>query len=176
MTADRDDPEGRSRSAKNGSADAVSVSAADVALCETVTRIAGGALLRQGFPPLAVALILDDTVQKFRMFRQSIKEPSEFLVKRILAKAQAYRKLRGMKPGSDPEEEAPALLDIIHTRPAVQTLNRHARIAIEVLYYRHGTFDDVAEALEVDPAYVPRLVEKALNQLRKWRPRPEPAE
>lgn len=176
MTIDRDDPEGRSRSPQGESVETACPSAADVAACRAVRDTSGNALLREGLSPQTVVEILDDAERELRRFRQSVKDPHEFLVKRILVKRDAYRKRRGFEPGPDAEEQAPHLLDVARTRAALDTLNRDARVALEILYARKGTYEDVAEALGVSVAYVPRLVARALDKLGEWRPQREARE
>lgn len=170
MTIDRDDPKGRRRSAPSDDVEAVSPSAADVALCRTVRGTVGAVLLSEGLSPETIDAILEVTEREFRAFRKSITDPSHFLVKRILANRDKYLKNRGTEGAEDAEEQAPPLLVVVRTQAALDTLSRHARIAMLILYHRGGTFADVAEALGVSDAYVPRLVDKTLDILSKWRP------
>jgi DNA-directed RNA polymerase specialized sigma24 family protein len=168
MAIDRDDPRrDRRRSAK--SARPALRSAADVALCESVCATVRPWLLAKGYSPGAVAAILEEGREQFRIFRASAgKDPHGFLTRRILRRAEAYRELRGIE--GDPAEGTPHLLDVIRTSAALEILGPHARIAIEILYCRGGTFRDVAKALDTNVATARRLVDRALNKLRKWKP------
>jgi hypothetical protein len=174
MSIDGDDPEGRSRSAESEGVEEVSPSADDVALCRTVKGTVGSVLLGEGLSPQAVDAIIMAAVQDFALFRKSIEDPCPFLVKRILLKRDEYRKLRGMEGEPDPEEEAPHLLEVVRTQSVLETLSPNARIALEVLYSRRGTFRDVADELGVTPAYAKHFVDKILNKLDKRRLRRGP--
>ncbi len=167
MTIDRDDPEGRSRSPQSESVEAVCPSAEDRALCREVRGMFQDMLLDEGLSPKIVLAIFEDAEREFRMFRQTIQHPAEFLVKRISGKRDKYRNRRGTESEADPEERPPHLLDLVRTRAVLDTLSPHARTALLVMYSREGTFQDVADELDVSLEYAKRLVRKTLDTLEE---------
>ncbi|HEX6096906.1 MAG TPA: sigma factor-like helix-turn-helix DNA-binding protein [Thermoanaerobaculia bacterium] len=164
MSIDRDDPEAPPLPPAE---EAHAPDAGDeTTLAHRTSNIAGAALLRDGLSPSVVDMIVHEALQDYARLRTSAKQTRRFLLKRILFKAELRRRLRGIDPAPDP---GPYLLDVLHTRAALDTLTPAARTALEMLFRDGKGYGEIAETLGMSVAGVRRLVGRAMKRLRKWR-------
>lgn len=178
MSIERDDPEGRSHSADSESAETTSRAAQrEKRLFAWAARVAGGLLLRRGFPEQAVESILNDAVQDYNNFKKNAtKKRKKFFLDRVWVRAEQHAKLRGITLVFAADDSTPHLLDLVHTREAVELLPKDAQMAIRMLFFERKTHEEVAEALGVSLPYARRICSMAMARLKKWRRSREPQE
>ncbi|HEX6096915.1 MAG TPA: sigma factor-like helix-turn-helix DNA-binding protein [Thermoanaerobaculia bacterium] len=164
MTIDHEQPQPSSRPAPQpGAAD-------EVRLVQWAANVGGAMLLADGLARAVVQTILRDALHDYANWRGAVGNPCLFVAKRILRKAELYRRLRGIEPSAGSEGRALRLLGLAHTAAAVETLPPTARRALEMLLDGDGTFEEIGEALDLSVAGVRGLISRALEKLEQWRP------
>lgn len=167
MTIERDDPAGLHRSGESGDSAELR--------CRRAASIVGMILIREhGLPPAVVDEITREACERGLVFRESLREPAEWIAWRIVNRARMYMDLRGIELA--PEEETLHLLELIRTRAALDTLRPDSRAALEMLCFEAKSWPEIAEELDVTEIYAKRLVTNALKQLQRWKPPGEPRE
>ena len=170
MTIDRDDPE-RDSSAADARLNGPALHAADDELTLWAISFIGSSLMTDGLSPAEVYCIVRDSVHQCRAFQRNVNNPLLFLVDHITRRARRYMERRGMTPPSIAEQETPHIRDIIRTNEAVDSLTGNARRAVYLLFYENKSYEEIADELDVHVRYVRRLLQGAVEQLRRWRPR-----
>jgi DNA-binding NarL/FixJ family response regulator len=149
MTTERDDPDGPPFPP---TAEPAGPEPGDeITLVHQTTNVGGAALLRDGLSPSVVDTIVHEALQDYARLRTSANQTRRFLLKRILFKAELRRRLRGIDPAPDP---GPYLLDVLHTRAALETLTPTARTALEMLFRDGRSYAEIGEALGMSGAGV----------------------
>jgi DNA-directed RNA polymerase specialized sigma24 family protein len=176
MTIERDDPEEHVRSG-DGAETLRPLPERDRRLCRWAARMTGASLIRDGIPAAVVEAIVHDAYLQYARFRKSVRNPRALLVKRIMARADAYKELRGIEAPASRQTAAPDLLALIRMQAGLEGLTENARQALQILFEDDTrTYADVAEELGVTVLYAETLVAKALAQLRRWRSQKWPEE
>lgn len=142
--------------------------AKDRRLCKWAIRRTAAELT--DIPPAVVEAIAYDAYLQYERFRRSVTNPRALLVKRVLARAESYRKGRDVPPPEQPQPSAPPdLLDLIHMRIGEGNQTEKARKALALLFDGSGrTYDEIASELEVPVGFVEKAVRNAVKHIRDW--------
>lgn len=170
MTIDRDDPERERSSAPDAPAGKLHGFESDRDLAAWALAYVRNSLLQDGVPAYAIRPIVTEALRDYANFRKAVPDPRAFLVERILTKGRRYKTLRGIGQSSDAEDQRPHPLEVVRTKEAVNTLGPDARRVILMLFHEDKTFEEMAAELDTTVVYVQRVVQKAMQQLRAWRP------
>jgi DNA-directed RNA polymerase specialized sigma24 family protein len=164
MTIERDDPEVQTR----GDASERALRAKDRRLCKWAIRRTAAQLI--DIPPAVVETIVYDAYLQYERFRASVRNPRALLVKRILARAEAYRESRDLPPSGQPHPPVPPdLLDLIHMQTGAADMTENTRKALALLFDGNKrTYDEIALELDVTVEYVEKAVRNGVALIRKW--------
>lgn len=166
MTTERDDPQGQARSA--GNASGRELRARDRLLCKWAIRRTAAEMI--DIPPAVVETIAYEAYLQYQRFRESVRDPLPLLVKRMRARAEAYRKSRDGSPSEPPKPPAPPdLLELVRKRIGAAGMTESQREALTLLFDgTNKTYAEIALELDVTALYVQTIVESALAPIREW--------
>jgi len=177
MTIDRDDPEGRTPSEDCEQAEARRRHGENLArLYDWARDEIGPMLLRSGLSQRAADRIVEEALQEYVTFSRSVAYPPMFVGKRIICKADEYKRLHGIHGSLESEGEIPHMLEVLRTKVALDTLPPRARQAIRILFHEKKSYAETAKALGLTIAAARHLVIQALKQLEQWKPPREAGE